>query len=249
MKQKFKRTIVAVVCTGVLGLTGIVMASGQSVPELAANVKFQFNDVEKQLPPGYAVLHYNDRIYVPARFIAEELGADVIWESQSQKIIIKKKEDESEDKKDEEKIENEIPKAPEEKTDQEEISNAEKLPISKVTKEGIVVTIKSITNFNGLTSIFLKVTNTSDNPVNLSQADSFFTIDHDKHKGEKYKVVTYEQAWYQNIEEDDNTEGSLSFGYIPKDAKMMNLHLVLNTNHGLDTSTLDFNIDLNNPSE
>ncbi|KEO82831.1 copper amine oxidase N-terminal domain-containing protein [Tumebacillus flagellatus] len=42
-------------------------------------VHFVFNGQEKTLDSGYAALSYQDHVYVPARFVAENLGALVQW--------------------------------------------------------------------------------------------------------------------------------------------------------------------------
>lgn len=49
---------------------------------------FMFNGVEKPLPSDMTVLLHNDRVYVPARFVAEELGATVDWNSSREMVII-----------------------------------------------------------------------------------------------------------------------------------------------------------------
>lgn len=51
-------------------------------------VKFKFDGVEKQLPAGYSVLNYQGRTYVPARFVAEQLGAKVDWDAATSTVLI-----------------------------------------------------------------------------------------------------------------------------------------------------------------
>ncbi|HZH59186.1 MAG TPA: copper amine oxidase N-terminal domain-containing protein [Metabacillus sp.] len=42
-----------------------------------SNIVFNINGTVKPLPAGYKVLDYQDRTYVPTRFVAEQLGATV----------------------------------------------------------------------------------------------------------------------------------------------------------------------------
>nr|WP_281378785.1 copper amine oxidase N-terminal domain-containing protein [Paenibacillus phyllosphaerae] len=51
-------------------------------------VKFKFDGEEKKLDSGYSVLSYKNATYVPARFVAEQLGAKVVWDSKTQSILI-----------------------------------------------------------------------------------------------------------------------------------------------------------------
>jgi hypothetical protein len=74
---------------GMVATTGIAAADPNSVTAIIEDwVKFQFNGVEKSIPEGFDVLNYNGRVYVPARFIAEQLGGTVDWDSNTQTVKI-----------------------------------------------------------------------------------------------------------------------------------------------------------------
>lgn len=61
-----------------LASTTLASAGTQQITvQDASQVKFTFNGVKKSVPSGYTVLMYQDRTYVPARFVAENLGANV----------------------------------------------------------------------------------------------------------------------------------------------------------------------------
>ncbi|WP_282200288.1 copper amine oxidase N-terminal domain-containing protein [Collibacillus ludicampi] len=49
------------------------------ITAVTQNIKFIFNGVEKKLGNDYVAINYNDRIYVPLRFVAENLGSVVSW--------------------------------------------------------------------------------------------------------------------------------------------------------------------------
>lgn len=84
--KKFKQLVTGVVIGGVLASTGVVFASGQVN---FVNYEFKFNGVQKPVPEGYTVLEYQDRTYVPARFVAENMGGTVEWDENSKTVIIK----------------------------------------------------------------------------------------------------------------------------------------------------------------
>ena len=73
----------------IIATAGGAIAANTSVTALLANqVKFNFDGVLKSVPAGFSVLNYEGRIYVPARFVAEELGAEVGWDADSQTVLI-----------------------------------------------------------------------------------------------------------------------------------------------------------------
>ncbi|MBL0386771.1 copper amine oxidase N-terminal domain-containing protein [Tumebacillus sp. ITR2] len=49
-------------------------------------VRFVFDGQEKKLDEGYVAISYQDHVYVPARFVAENLGALVQW-SESDRLV------------------------------------------------------------------------------------------------------------------------------------------------------------------
>ncbi|WP_018130744.1 copper amine oxidase N-terminal domain-containing protein [Effusibacillus pohliae] len=77
MFRKHKQLIAGLVMGGVIASAGAAFADG---PVHFVNFKFKFDGVEKSLPEGFTVLEYNGRTYVPARFVAENLGAKVDWD-------------------------------------------------------------------------------------------------------------------------------------------------------------------------
>lgn len=86
--KKHKQLIVGILIGGIAASTGITFAAQNVMSELADYVKFKFDGSEKQIPEGFTVLMYNDRTYVPARFVAENLGAKVDWDGNTNTVII-----------------------------------------------------------------------------------------------------------------------------------------------------------------
>ncbi len=78
-------------------VTGVFMGSvflAQAAPlqavtaYLADDVQFTFDGSNVQLPYGYTALTYEGRTYVPARFVAESLGAKVVWNEATGTVTI-----------------------------------------------------------------------------------------------------------------------------------------------------------------
>ncbi|ARU62766.1 hypothetical protein CBW65_18670 [Tumebacillus avium] len=82
-KQLFAGILIGSVIAGVS-----VASADQSITAYLSPIKFTFDGKTKALPEGYAVLTYKDRTYVPARFVAEELGAKVDWINSTQTVAI-----------------------------------------------------------------------------------------------------------------------------------------------------------------
>lgn len=88
--MKYKQLAIGVLLGSMITGAGAVAASeGAAITAFLKNeVVFKFNGVEKKLDKGYSVLSYNNATYVPARFIAEEFGANVVWDNKTQTIQI-----------------------------------------------------------------------------------------------------------------------------------------------------------------
>jgi hypothetical protein len=73
-------------------VAGCVLAGGsavfasQNISAIVAGTHFKFNGVEKPLPAGYVSVGYQGHTYVPARFVAEQLGAQVGFDSSSNTV-------------------------------------------------------------------------------------------------------------------------------------------------------------------
>jgi hypothetical protein len=84
--RKHKQLIAGVIIGSVISGTGVVFADQDVSAVLSTSIRFKFNGQEKQSPDG--VLVYNGRTYVPARFVAEQLGANVTWDGNTRTVNI-----------------------------------------------------------------------------------------------------------------------------------------------------------------
>jgi hypothetical protein len=68
--------------------TSVALAS-EKIEAILHPVKYIFNGVEEELSGEYVTLNYNGHVYVPIRFIAESVGANVEYDKTDQKVIVK----------------------------------------------------------------------------------------------------------------------------------------------------------------
>lgn len=88
--MKYKQLVIGVLLGSMITGAGAAAASQSTTVSafLKDGVLFKFNGKEKKLEDGYSVLNYKNATYVPARFVAEELGATVTWDNKTQTISI-----------------------------------------------------------------------------------------------------------------------------------------------------------------
>ncbi|MGB8954534.1 MAG: DUF4309 domain-containing protein [Tumebacillaceae bacterium] len=87
--SKIRTFVAGLLFGGIITGTGAAFADSEVTVKLMSAVKFTFNGVEKKLPDGYAVLEYQDHMYVPARFVAEEFGARVQWDGSTSTVSMR----------------------------------------------------------------------------------------------------------------------------------------------------------------
>lgn len=84
-----KKTLVALLLAGLILLAGVVYAAGtQKIDVTFQDFKYYFNGVEKQIPAGKSGFVYQGTTYVPLRFVAENLGKEVVWDEKTLAIRI-----------------------------------------------------------------------------------------------------------------------------------------------------------------
>ncbi|MBD3920424.1 hypothetical protein H8B09_16805 [Paenibacillus sp. PR3] len=88
--MKYKQLVIGVLLGSMITGAGAAAASQSTAISafLKDGITFKFNGEEKKLEDGYSVLNYKNSTYVPARFVAEELGATVKWDNKTQTISI-----------------------------------------------------------------------------------------------------------------------------------------------------------------
>jgi hypothetical protein len=83
-----KQFILGISCGLILSAATVAYAA-DSIQASLFPVTFEFNGQPRELGNEYATLNYNGHVYVPARFMAENLGAVIEYDAEQAKIIIK----------------------------------------------------------------------------------------------------------------------------------------------------------------
>ncbi|WP_053954757.1 copper amine oxidase N-terminal domain-containing protein [Inediibacterium massiliense] len=259
--MKYKQLITGLVIGSMLGAGASVFAQGSLVPaQIADYISFTFNGKHKALDSEYTVLMYKDRTYVPARFIAENLGAQVKWDDGMKIISIVKEEPKEEVKKTDKEEPKEEPKKEEDKKseDKKEEQKEEKkssidykkLPISQTIGDvWISVTGISIDEDDKVASVYIKVENKASTPVQIDQRSAKIIAGDKTYKQEDVRAIyDIDPTWFNDIKKDDEINGVIKMP-IPtkKDEPWKNITLTfkLRQNDGTQKETeLKFDIAL-----
>lgn len=222
---------------------------------LTNDIAIFFNGHQKTLPEGYEILVYNGRTYTPARFVAEELGAEVVWDEASRNIFIsydkKPKEEVVDEKPIQEVVEEENQEKEEKQEKQEEEKqpqkNYRKLPLSKSFHEAYVeVTVVHIDTNE--TVVYVEMEGRRENiPVQLNQMASKLEFGDTVYRPQDLKrsVNPIDTRWYHDVREDDKITGWVKFPKIPEDTKNLTLYLEFFRNDGTSEATgMEFDIAL-----
>lgn len=265
-KNKLLITGIIIGCLCTLPAGVLANATGFVSAFLDGAVTFQFDGKEQALPEGYTVLNYENHTYVPARFVAERLGASVVWDGTSKVVRIntqpcqecvalnkEKQELEKVVKEQEEKIkalEQEI-KDLEEQTEKEEpsaegqpVANYQKLPLTKILSD-MNIAVTGLVEDDHYTRVYLEMENKKMIPLRLLHTAATAIVDGNIYKTSNIMYLSHDHRWYQDIAEDEIRSGYILLPPIPEDSKEMLLELtILYNDAGQETTTVDFAIRL-----
>lgn len=217
MIKKYKQLIVGILIGTMLGVAGIAYADSSKLISVWVmdNIRFEFDNVEKELPQGYHVLVQDEKTYVPTGFIAQNLGAEIDWNNNTRTIKITSKEID-----DNAKLIQENNKVTKE---------YKKLPAKFIT-ENCIVKINSISIDSEATKIYMEVENIDKYPMKLIQNEAKIIYNKKiyNHKDLSRNILYNEDInWYKDIKEDESIVGVINLPRIPKDAKKITLYLQL----------------------
>lgn len=251
-KQLLAGVIIGLLCA--LPCGALAKATQQVSAWAAEQISFVFNGEKKELLTGYTVLLYNDRTYVPARFVAEQLGAEVDWLEDIQTVKItslpcsaclerEAGQDEGEGK--------EEPQ-PQEPADKEESKQPErdyrKLPQTKVLHDmevSVTLIVDDGATQENYSRVYVHVKNKGDIPLQLKQRQIKAIVDGEEYKNASVPDYKYDNRWYHDIHTDKKEEGYVVLPFIPEDSKEMLLELTILYNDAAQkTETVEFAIKL-----
>ena len=141
--KKFRGVAMGFIAGALSMVTVTAFAAYAQVPTTVLNdVIFSFNGEKKASPSDQPVLNYNGYTYLPVRYIAEQLGADVDWDAATKLVSVNLK-----PKVVEKVVEKEVPYYV---TDPDKVSvSYSEMPIS-VVKDDFKVNLTAITRDKGL---------------------------------------------------------------------------------------------------
>lgn len=241
--QKFRQYTIGIAIGVLLTIGSTALANTNKLPSITDWVKFKFNDIVKEIPEGYTVISYDGRMYVPARFIAEELGASVDWNKETQTILIKKERISLKDETDIVNQEVDIENSNSKQVNEEIIY--EELPVS-ITNDGVRVEVYSVGQESNATKVYIKVKNTSDKKVQLNQESAYFQSETEtyKHKDIKTNILYWKDiTWFNDLDEDKEAEGYITLPPIPEDETEGKFYVEVIENN-LEREVIKYNFNL-----
>ncbi|QXM06745.1 stalk domain-containing protein [Crassaminicella indica] len=231
--SKYKHFITGIIIGGILGAGTLSYAaiSGPISAWVKENISFEFNGEKKELPKSDKVLVYENKVYVPAWFIAENLGATLEWNKGRKTIQINAK-----NQKEKEEKQIKIP-----------TEDYETMPVKKLVDD-VLITVNSISIDTDETRVYLKVKNIGEKDIVIEQGKTKLVANNKTYEQKDIvsKVLhAFSQIWFNNIKEDDEVEGMIKLPPIKKDTKNVTLILKMLQNDGSGKETeIKFNIKL-----
>ncbi|AOY75524.1 copper amine oxidase N-terminal domain-containing protein [Clostridium formicaceticum] len=216
---------------------------------LAPYIGFEFNGEEKPLSQGYTVLLYEGRTYTPARFIAEELGAEVFWDEATQTVKIETPLQEDVEKEDiDDKTEEPKKENPVEVEEETKVRKSyESLPATYYDGD-IRLKVQTVVIDDEQTRVYISLLNEGNVPIQLEQTATLITID-----GKEYKQLDtgrrvpnpYVGDWYNDIRNDEFTDSLVRMPAIPEDTEELTIKFEIRENdRNQNRKEITFNIKL-----
>ena len=236
--MKKKKMLAAGLALGlVLGMS-IQAFGAAAIEKIEAYVNhemtFEFDGEKTALPEGYQVLVYEGRSYVPARFVAEKLGAEVEWNDATKVISI------TSPKKEDTTTGGAVEKDP---------YRYKALP---QTKEGTEYTLTALsyerepqTNLGD--RLYIRLTNNAGSALQIQQMDVKYYANGKTYALEGADAQDFDTRWYNDLStEDDVKEGYLR---LPKDLKKetkihVEIPIQVKNNQNPKTDIVEFDIQL-----
>ena len=170
-------------------------------------ITFQFDGVKKELSSDYRVLIYQDRTYVPVRFVAENLGATVAWDSQTQKITVTSAAI---------NVTPDMPKADD--------AVYTKLPYYTSTLKYNFTASVLMKDTEGY-KVFCTLENKGDYPIQLDQTATKIVVDGKEFFMTEVAVQNLDKRWFSDIAKDKKTEGYIQLPKAIYDYAPEKIHL------------------------
>lgn len=217
---------------GALSVATIGTAIGADtvvVGTLKPDIAFKVDGELSYAPRSMSPINYNGYTYVPVRYLSEMLGCSVEWNGYGDMVIIEYPEDKI---KEVEKI------VYVEKDSEDDKVVYSKLPASiKTNNFDVSVNVMTSDERYQNTKLYIGIENKNSENIQVVQDECTLTVD-----GKEYpflnQSIYIDNRWYNDIKKDDGkVEGSLTFKYVPDDAKNYTLNIVTRNGYNERTTT------------
>lgn len=195
-----KRYLVLGIAAGFLLSLGVQTYAQDAVSTVAAwirnDYRIEYNGEEKKLPEGYQILVYQNRTYLPLRYVGELLGADIQWDGETNTASIFQKKNPG----------------------IIDTTGYGVLPQSVETLD-YRITATALMGKDDAEGprLYLSLKNKTDSVLRLDQGSTVFEIDGKEYTYRDVDSLLYDSRWYTTyLEKDAEAEGYLR---LPKEAK------------------------------
>lgn len=253
--KKQRKLLLGVLIGLVISGGGMVFAdTAAKVSAVIANhVWFQFDGKTVPISGEYTVLNYQGRTYVPARFIAENLGAEVTWDATTNRISIESPKVECPEPPAQKPDAQKEPSEPDKNKDQDKDKDTNdnkrynKLPMSAIKdKVWVYISGVNVDKDDKVTWVYVEVENKGTENIQLDQRATKILSDGETYYQKDVRAVHDTDAnWYNDIQEDEKVSGFIKMP-LPKKAEKwgdMTLTLKVLKNDG-SGDTIEFNFDI-----
>ena len=197
MKQTGKkRYLLLGAAAGLLLALGIQTYAQDALTSVTAwlrnDYRIEYNGEEQSRPEGYDILVYQDRTYLPLRYVGELLGADIQWDKETNTASIRQEE-------------------PSDPSDTIDTTGSGTLPQTVETSD-YRITATSLMGKNDTEGprLYLSLKNKSDTVLRLDQGSTVFEIDGKDYDYGDIDSLYYDSRWYTTyLEKDQEVEGYL----------------------------------------
>lgn len=246
--KSWKAGVIGFIAGGLLIGATPAFASAYKVvqAQLMHDAMFSIDDKVVGSPSNQPVLNYNGYIYVPVRFVAENLNCDVNFDPVLRRVMITSPEPEVIEKVVEKEVEKIVYV---DQSDDPDYVVYNRLPVT-VYKDGYEITLRMVMmddeegGGTKRTRTYLTVKNTDVTKISVMPYEAKLTLD-----GKEYDVANsgggrWDESWDENIREDEEKEGHILFNGVDYDYSKGTLEFQVRVNDGsgdvIDDIRFDF---------
>ncbi len=211
-----KRYLLLGAAAGLLLSLGVQTYAQDALTSITAwlrnDYRIEYNGEEQTLPEGYDILVYQDRTYLPLRYVGELVGAEIEWNPETHTASIRR--EESAD----------TPETPD-ISDTIDTTGYGTLPQSIETLDyRITATVLMGKDDSEGARLYLSLKNKSDTVLRLDQGATVFKIDGEEYDYGDVDSLYYDNRWYMTyLEKDQEAEGYLRLPEEASDASYVTI--------------------------